>query len=183
MPIERPDWNLPAVVTTSDAPPATHDEPDGGAQADAAAEEQDALADLDADDVATYRKLLSDGVFSPEELARHYGLSTEEVDGLSKSKPPSRQSIDEEIAAIEQRIRADRRGWFKDEAAQARHRDLLALREKLKASPAPAKSKPDNGGDGSRASIDAELAAIQKTMREDRRAYDKDPEMQARRPT
>jgi hypothetical protein len=131
----------------------------------------------DADDSALHRKLLADGVFTPEELARHYGLSTEEVDALSKSKPPSRQSVEQELAAIQQRMRTDRAGYFKDKA-QSRYLEHIEQLQALKA--APAKSKPDKGGDASRASIDAELAAIRKTMREDRRAYDRDPKMQAR---
>ena len=45
----------------------------------------------------------------------------------------SGRSIDEEIAAIEKRMKEDRRGYFKDEAMQARYRELLQAREKVRA--------------------------------------------------
>ena len=51
----------------------------------------------DGDDSALYRKLVADGIFMPEELGRHYGLSGEEIDALSKPLP-SRVSIDKELA-------------------------------------------------------------------------------------
>ena len=40
-------------------------------------------------------------------------------------------SIDEEIKGFEKRMREDRSGYFKDEAAQARHRELIAAKEKM----------------------------------------------------
>lgn len=45
----------------------------------------------------------------------------------------SGRTIDEEIAAIERRMKEDRRGYFKDEAMQARYRELLQAREKVRA--------------------------------------------------
>jgi len=45
----------------------------------------------------------------------------------------SGRTIDEEIAAIEKRMKEDRRGYFKDEAMQARYRELLQAREKVRA--------------------------------------------------
>lgn len=45
----------------------------------------------------------------------------------------SMASIDGEIAEIQKRIREDRRGYFSDEAAQARLAELLAAKEKLEA--------------------------------------------------
>lgn len=41
--------------------------------------------------------------------------------------------VDAEIAAIEKRMRTDRRGYFKDEAAQNRYRELLDVRGKIQA--------------------------------------------------
>lgn len=43
----------------------------------------------------------------------------------------SAQSVDSEIAALEQRMRTDREGWYKDEAAQARLRQLYTAQEKI----------------------------------------------------
>lgn len=45
----------------------------------------------------------------------------------------SGMTIDAEIKAIEGRMRTDRIGYFKDEAAQARYRDLLTARDKIRA--------------------------------------------------
>jgi len=45
----------------------------------------------------------------------------------------SGMSIDAEIKAIEQRMRDDRQKYFKDEAAQARYRELITAREKIRA--------------------------------------------------
>ena len=43
------------------------------------------------------------------------------------------QAVDDEIAGYEKRMKEDRAGWFKDEKAQARYRDLLAFKERSKA--------------------------------------------------
>lgn len=40
-------------------------------------------------------------------------------------------TIEDEIAANVKRMSADRKGWFADEKAQARHRELLTAREKM----------------------------------------------------
>jgi len=45
----------------------------------------------------------------------------------------SGRSVEDEISALETRIREDRRGYFKDEAAQARYRELLGARDKIRA--------------------------------------------------
>jgi hypothetical protein len=45
----------------------------------------------------------------------------------------SGQSIEDEIKTLEKRMKDDRRGYFKDEAAQARYRDLLTARDKIRA--------------------------------------------------
>ena len=42
-------------------------------------------------------------------------------------------TIDAEIKQIEQRMKDDRRGYFKDEAAQARYRELITARDKIRA--------------------------------------------------
>lgn len=47
--------------------------------------------------------------------------------------PASGRSIEEEISALEQRMKDDRRAYFKDEAAQARYRELLTARDKIRA--------------------------------------------------
>lgn len=45
----------------------------------------------------------------------------------------SGQSIDQEIAQIEKDMKEDRRAYFKDEAKQARYRELLETRDKIRA--------------------------------------------------
>ena len=48
----------------------------------------------------------------------HYGLNDAELDALTnRLRPGTRAAIDAEIAEIEKRLRKDRRGYFKDEAA------------------------------------------------------------------
>jgi len=42
-------------------------------------------------------------------------------------------TIDAEIKQIETRMKEDRRGYFKDEAAQARYRELITARDKIRA--------------------------------------------------
>jgi len=44
-----------------------------------------------------------------------------------------RQLTPEDFPAIEQRMRDDRQKYFKDEAAQARYRELITAREKIRA--------------------------------------------------
>lgn len=43
------------------------------------------------------------------------------------------KSIDTEIAELESYMRTNRRDWFKDETRQARHRELIAARERIQA--------------------------------------------------
>jgi hypothetical protein len=45
----------------------------------------------------------------------------------------SAMTVDAEIKQIEQRMKDDRRGYFKDEAAQARYRELITARDKIRA--------------------------------------------------
>lgn len=42
-------------------------------------------------------------------------------------------SLDNEISSLETRMREDRKGYFKDEKAQARYRELLSARDKIRA--------------------------------------------------
>jgi hypothetical protein len=148
--------------------------------ASASVEDDLSLVDTDDDDSTLHRKLLSDGIYTAEELARHYGLSTEEVEALSKPRVPSRQSIEQELAAIKKRMRDDRARYFKDTKAQARYRELLELQAGRKAQPEQEEEIAPDEQDDARQSIEQEIAAIQKSMREDRRAYDRDLKMQAR---
>ena len=111
--------------------------------------DETAAVDLDEEDAARYRKLLADGIFTPEELARHYSLTDAELDALTnRLRPGTRAAIDAELGAIEQRLRKDRRGYFKDEAAQARYRVLLEQRASLAAKPkAEIEAERDDQGD------------------------------------
>src|ERR1051326_6658377 len=121
MPIERPDWGSPAAgagyggrETAGAEPPAPEDK-----RAESAAEDLTVTDAEDADDSALHRRLLADGVFTPAELRRVYGLSAEEVEALSKPKVPSRQSIEQEIASIQKDMKDNRQAYFKDEKKQA----------------------------------------------------------------
>jgi hypothetical protein len=84
------------------------------------------------DESALYRKLLVDGVFSPAELAKHYGLSTEELDALTKP-PVTRQSVNQELARIDKFRRENRIAYNKDYKMQARERELLEAQNKIPA--------------------------------------------------
>lgn len=46
--------------------------------------------------------------------------------------PNAAAAIDNEIATIEQRMATDRAGYFKDEKMQARYRDLISVRDRIK---------------------------------------------------
>ena len=145
MPIERSNWGPKTdgpreTPGNAGAPAAATDEK----HAEPVSEEPSHTA-VDDDDSALHRKLLADGIFTPAELAKHYGLSDAEVDELSKPvpKPLSRQDIDKELAEIAKLRRTDRRAYNKDEAMQARERELLEARDKPKAG-------PDTSGQGRR---------------------------------
>ena len=113
-PIERPDWG----DAVEEEPSVTSDAKDA--------------ADTD-DDSALHRKLLAEGIFTPDELALHYGLSREELDALSVPLPPSRAAVEAELVEISRLRRQDRRAYFKNEAIQQRERELIDLSEKLRA--------------------------------------------------
>src|SRR5690554_4924805 len=61
-------------------------------------------------------------------------------------EPLSLAKINDEIAVIELRMKTDRRGYFKDEAAQARYRELLSARERYEKG-VEGKSSDDDGPD------------------------------------
>ena len=125
-PIERPDWGGAAVEESS--APMTMD-----------------VADAD-DDSALHRKLLVEALFTPDELALHYGLSREELDALSVPLPPSRVAVEAELAETERQRRQDRRTYFRDEAMQTRERELIELRAKLRAQTAAPMRELDGEG-------------------------------------
>jgi hypothetical protein len=110
----------------------------------------------DADDAARHRRLIADGIFTPEELARHYGLTPEELAALTPPKPLSRVAVEAELAEIGRLRRQHRRAYFKDEGLQQRERELLELSYKLQGERATAQSAPD-GGDA--AGLDPALLA------------------------
>jgi hypothetical protein len=49
---------------------------------------------------------------------------------VTEAGNPSGQSIDAEIAEIREKMRSDRRGYFSNDALQARYRELIAARER-----------------------------------------------------
>jgi hypothetical protein len=146
--ILRPNWGAPPP-----AAPEAEATDDGEQEAEAAADEEDdaddldddsaghredPLADLDAEDVATWRKLLADGLMSREQLGRAYALSEDELDALSgtPARRPSdgrtnvedmdRRGIDKEIEQIQKLMREDRREYERKYAK--RYGELLAAR-------------------------------------------------------
>lgn len=80
--------------------------------------------------------------FTAEDLA----LVNGDADGEQQTSKdaPSLASVEEELAAINQKRRDDRRAYFKDEGLQARERELLTLRQKLQSGSAE-KSDDDDG--------------------------------------
>jgi hypothetical protein len=184
MPVKLPDWGVPAEGAyfggreTSGLPvPADTDDPQ---HAEPAEESSAQVAEGEDDDSSRYRKLLADGLMTPDQLRRAYGLAPEEVEAVSNAKVPSRATIEEELAAIRQRMRDDRAGYFKDSKAQARHLELIEQLQESKAQPAVARrSEQSDQADTSRAAIDKELADIAKLRRENSRAYFKDEKIEA----
>ena len=176
--INRPDWGPPPAgnggrETPGDAVVPAATEPTAEDQAQVAGDD-----DVDDEEAAADRKLLADGIFTREELARMRGRPVEEI-GKSPAKPVTRQAVDQELAAISKRMKEDRRGYFKDEAAQARHLELIELRSKLQAEPAKSDARVAPG-DLNRQAIDKELDEIAKHRRENRVAYFRDDKMRAR---
>ena len=60
------------------------------------------------------------------------GLARDLYPAATVTEPgnPAGQSIDAEIAEIREKMRSDRRGYFSDDALQARYRELIAMRER-----------------------------------------------------
>lgn len=107
----------------------------------------DTDTDDDLDEVD--RKLIEEGHFTREELARVQGRPVEEV-APERPSQPTLSTVEAELQQIEKRMREDRRGYFKDEAAQARYRDLLSMREQMKSgAPETKTSEADAEVDGS----------------------------------
>lgn len=83
--------------------------------------------------------------------------------------------VNAELGQIEERMRSDRAGYFKDQAAQARHLALIEAKDHFGAADV---ADRDAGTDLDK--VNAELAAIDKRRREDNAGYTKDNAMQAR---
>ena len=133
MSIQRPDWGPPTTAHGGRDTPGAAPTPASEIQiVEADGESRAHTVEAEDGDSALYRKLLADGVFTPEELGRHYGLSEEEIDALSEPLR-SRVSIDKELAEIEKARRTDRHAYFQNEALQARERELLKARDGVKA--------------------------------------------------
>ena len=75
--------------------------------------------------------LLSNASFL-RDLAVHSRMINPVTTVVPGSGGDQMQSVDTEIASIEQRMADDRKGYFKDEKMQARYRDLLQWRENQK---------------------------------------------------
>lgn len=108
--------------------------------------------------LADARRALASGYLSINEVSRLYGLTAEEAAQIATPQPkgPSRATIDAELRQIEKLRRDDRRAYFKDEALQARERELLELRAKMKTAPAARNGTEHQTGD---AGIAPELIA------------------------
>ena len=142
--VVRPDWDYPVPqhVNQPPLPPVTSGTTSSASERRATdaeharpTTEDRALStevqvdddDVDADEIAANRKLLADGIFTKEALARFRGRSVEEIDAQLKPKS-SRQAVDQELAAIRKTMREDRRTYDKDTKMQARYLELLELR-------------------------------------------------------
>jgi hypothetical protein len=145
--ILRPDWGAPppaaaeAEATEDDEQEAddVSGDVDEEAEDGSAAQRHDPLADLDAGDLAAWRKLLSDGTMTRDQLGRAYALSEEELDALAGTPARkqsdsridvadlSRREIDAELEKIA-KIRKEKRAEYDTKHAN-RYLELLAARE------------------------------------------------------
>ena len=117
-------------------------------------------------------------MFTPEEFAKHFNLTPDEMAQITAptvSPRSQRKAVEKELAEIAALRRNDAKGYRRNAEMQARERELLGLREKLKAELAPAEVKP-----AGLAGIEAELAKIAEARRSDPAAYRKDVTMQQR---
>src|SRR5262245_11163190 len=68
----------------------------------------DPLVDLDPEDVAGWRRQLQNGIRTPQELQRAYGLSEEELAAVqSGPKPGSRTKAESRLAELKELRRTD----------------------------------------------------------------------------
>jgi hypothetical protein len=105
------------------------------------------VAHIDRELDANVASSVNNGVWTREEAQRHYGYTAEDMD-RALAPPMSLVSVNKELSAIDRLRRNDKNAYFKDEALLARERDLISLREKLKARATPA-TKGDGDYDGS----------------------------------
>jgi hypothetical protein len=147
MAIERPSWGAPAAgagiggrETPGDVParpePASEAKPAEAVEAPRAAPavvDARALDAIDPEDQATYRRLIADGLFSPEEVQNVYMLSDSEMEALQQ---PARgkASIERELEKIARVMREDRPRYEREFAG--RYRELLEAKEQQKANQA-----------------------------------------------
>jgi hypothetical protein len=121
----------------TEAPRTTTDAPDKAAASKGDAAADDPLASLDPADVAAWRQQLATGIWTPEELGRHYGLSASELEaiqGAAKAEPAAPEGLDEieaELAKIDALRRSDRRAYDKNAELQEKERELLQARTDL----------------------------------------------------
>jgi hypothetical protein len=150
--------------------PRPAEEQDGG-KPDKPEAGTDPLSRLDADDVKTWREQLKAGTFTPEELQRLQALSDAELEAIANPpKPPSKASVERELAEISALRKADSRAYWKDEPLQQRERELLGMLEELKAAPAQAEGDDAAAEKAEPADELAQTQARLKEIRDARRA-------------
>jgi hypothetical protein len=146
MPVKHENWGPPVSgLGGRETPGVPEPAPQEPTPPPAAGNE---LATDNSDDSALHRKLVANGM-TPVEVGRIYALTPEEVAALqTATQPLDRSAIEAELAEINKRMRGDRRGYFKDEGLQGRHRTLIEMQLKLDAESAPdgeaTATKPDN---------------------------------------
>lgn len=168
---DHPDWNGDA----SSAQPAEQSTFTAEELASVAPPPADDDGDEDFDEID--RKLIASGAFTKERLAELYGKPADKI-APEKPKPPTRADIDAELEKIAQLRRNDSAAYFKDNAAQKR--ELLLLEEKQRLEGEAKLAATLTPAADELAKIDAELADIDKLRRDDRRAYLRDPAIQAK---
>ena len=192
----NPDGNLfNAVTGESVAPPDAPAAKDAGrpqfSKEDLAhieAEPDAPGADLTAEEIAECKSLLQRGVYSPEELQRHRGLTDAELASLT-AKPVSKVTLQQELAELRALKASDPKRYWGAEA-QAKELALIRQLEAGKAEKAEKTEKPEaktetkaeaeSAEPDGLAEIEAELAKIADLRKNDHRAYDRDEAMQAR---
>lgn len=173
---ERPDWNGDAA-SAQPAPQAAEQRAFTVEELASVAPPPAAVDDGDDDLDELDRKLIASGAFTRERLAELYGRPADQI-APDKPKPPTRASIDNELAKIAQARRDDSKAYFKDDATQKRELALLEAKQTLEDEAKLAATLTPDADE--LAKINAELAGIAKLRRDDRRAYQKDEKLQAR---